>query len=137
MINPKNLLANKSLIREVFLYGVIGGSCALLDVLFYFTLTKSVGYNEFLSNLISVHAGMILSFFLNSYLNFRMTNNMLKRAISFFTVGYLGLLLSMFILWFGVQFLTLDDLVVKLASIVVVAAFQFVFNKIITFGKIR
>lgn len=137
MGNLRSFLANKSLIREIFLYGLIGGSCALLDALLYFLLTKHIVVNEFLANLISVHAGMILSFFLNSHLNFKKTDYMLKRAISFFSVGYLGLLLSMLVLWLGVRLFALDDFVVKLASIVVVAAFQFVLNKIITFGKIK
>lgn len=137
MIKPITLLANKTLVKEVILYGLIGGCCALLDASIYLILARHVGLNEFLSNLISVHAGIILSFILNSYLNFKKTNSMLKRAISFFSVGYMGLLISMFILWLGVSLFKLDDFLVKIVSIGIVAAFQFILNKIITFGKIK
>lgn len=133
----KNILSNKKLIREIFLYCVIGFTSSLMDSFFYFIFTRHLYFNEFISNFISVNIGITISFILNTFINFRKTNKIFKRAFSFYSVGYLGLIISMFILYCGISILDIYDMAVKIISIFIVAAFQYILNKIITYGKIK
>lgn len=126
-----------SFLKEIFLYGVIGGGSALTDSGFYFFFTRYFMMNTFLSNFISVNIGITMSFLLNTFINFKQTSKLLNRAVSFYAVGYAGLALSTWLLYMGVHVWGLGDLTVKLSSIVVVAAFQFVLNKCITYGAIK
>lgn len=64
-----------------------------------------------------------------------MTDNLLNRAVSFYTVGYMGLLLSMGLLFIGADYLNFDEMPVKIVSVFIVAGFQFVLNKLITFRR--
>lgn len=131
------LLKNKKLVKEIMFYGIIGGASSLMDSVVYYILTRSITFGEFFSNFISVNIGITISFLLNTFLNFKKSDKLFKRAVSFYTVGYFGLGLSMLILYIGVHLLEMNDMIVKLCSIFIVAAFQFVLNKLVTYGKIK
>lgn len=133
----KELLKNKKLLKEIMFYGIIGGTSSLMDSVVYYILTRSITFGEFFSNFISVNIGITISFLLNTFINFKKSDKLFKRAVSFYTVGYFGLGLSMLILYIGVQLLEMNDMIVKLGSIFIVAAFQFVLNKLVTYGKIN
>lgn len=120
----------------MFLYGLIGGGSSLLDTFCYIILTHYFTCGLFLANFISVNIGITCSFILNTYFNFKKSNKLGKRAISFFAVGYCGLGLSFLLLYIGTNLLHINDIIVKLVSIVFVAAFQFILNKMITYSKI-
>lgn len=124
------------LIKEMFLYGLIGGGSSLLDTFCYIILTHYFTCELYLANFISVNIGITCSFILNTYFNFKKSNKLGKRAISFFAVGYCGLGLSFLLLYIGANLLYINDIIVKLVSIIFVAAFQFILNKIITYSKI-
>lgn len=124
---------HKTLVREVVLYGLIGGLSALLDTSIFYLLDKIA--DPYISNFFSVNAGITTSFFLNAYFNFKVEDNLFKRGISFFAVGYIGLLLSMGVLFVGINLLKMQNLTAKIISIFIVAGVQFVLNKCITFRK--
>lgn len=130
-MNKKNRLR-----KEVLLYALIGGGSSALDTCCYILLTRYIGIKEIVSNFISVNIGITCSFLLNAYCNFKKTDKIRKRALSFFTVGYLGMLLSSLILYIGTTQFLIDDIVVKIASIGIVAIFQFCLNRLITFSRI-
>jgi UDP-galactopyranose mutase len=130
----KRLFLKYTVIRELFLYGIIGAFSAGLDSL-VFWLLRNQDINLFLANFISINLGICSSFLLNTFFNFRMTNKLLIRAIKFFIVGYLGLLLSMLILHIGVDVWLFRDIAVKIVSVFIVALFQFILNKTMTFRK--
>lgn len=128
---------NKSrliLLKELFLYGVIGVISSSVDALLFKALITYWLENYLIVNSISVIAGILISFTLNLYFNFKTFDNILKRFISFFSVGIFGMLLSSIILTVGDK-LNIDIFIVKLASIVIVAAIQFVLNKLLSFRK--
>lgn len=124
------------IIRELFLYGIIGGISATLDSLF-FAFLDNLKINIYIANLISINIGITVSFFLNTYFNFKLKNNLIKRAISFFSVGYIGMLLSMLILYIGTNLINIKAIFVKLFSVIIVAMFQFILNKIITYREVK
>jgi putative flippase GtrA len=115
--------------RTFVLYQLIGVSGVLLDLVLFLVLYNVVGMDAQLATAISTSAGIINNFLLNSFLNFRMRDGMLRRFARFYSVGLLGiglvaLLLLVFHDWLGV-----DANIVKIASMPVVAVFQFFLNK--------
>jgi putative flippase GtrA len=122
----------KSLFKEVFLYGLIGSFSAGIDSCL-FLLLRTININLFLSNFLGINAGICCSFFLNTFINFRVRDNLPGRAFKFWIIGYCGLLLSMVIMFLGVTILQKQDIYVKIISVIVVAGLQFIFNKFFTF----
>jgi putative flippase GtrA len=125
---------DKLLIRQIFLYGIIGGGSAFLDFLLFSLMYKQFGLNKYFANGISVHTGIAMSFILNRKFNFKKIDRVLFRAISFYITGLFGLALSQGLLWLGGIFL-FPVIMVKFMSIFIVAVVQFVINKLVTFNK--
>ena len=130
----KNLIKKYPIIREMFLYGIIGGTSSMIDALLFILLRKA-GLHIYLSNFISINVGITISFILNTFFNFKKKDNIKKRAFSFFSIGYVGLLISLLIFYIFVTKMHCNELAVKLFSIVFVAMVQFVLNKLITYGN--
>lgn len=124
----------KGLIKEMFLYGIFGLFSASMDTL-SFMLLSGIGLSMLAANFISVNIGITISFLLNTYLNFKRTDSIWKRALSFYGVGYVGLLLSTGIMWFGVSIMKQKEMYVKIISVIVVAGFQYITNKYVTYKK--
>jgi putative flippase GtrA len=123
-------------IRQVLLYGVFGAFAAGADFCLFLVL-REFGLPLLAANMVSVNVGIAISFVCNSFLNFRRTDRFWRRAALFFCVGWSGLLLSSAILEVGVTRMGLREIWVKAASIVVVAAYQFTLNKLVTFRAAR
>jgi putative flippase GtrA len=119
------------LLRQVVLYGVFGCFSAFIDVLIFSLLSGFLSMVP--ANIISVHCGILCSFLLNTFFTFRVKDKMKQRIAIFLCVGYFGLLLSMLILWLGVDKMRLDKIWVKIVSVFIVAAVQFLLNKFITY----
>ena len=130
------LLKRCPVLKEMFLYGIIGSMSAGLDSLTYYSLTRKLMTGEFFANFIGINLGITISFILNTFTNFKKTDKLAKRAVSFYSVGYIGLLLSMFMLYVGLKVMHINDMAVKITSVFIIALFQFILNKIITFGPI-
>lgn len=130
----KNLIKKYPIIREMFLYGIIGGTSSMIDAIL-FVLLRKIGLHIYLSNFISINVGITISFVLNTFFNFKKKDNIKKRAFSFFSIGYVGLLISLLIMYVFVTKMHCNEVIVKLFSIVFVAMVQFVLNKLITYGN--
>ena len=121
--------------RHLILYGIIGSFTASLDFLVFTLLTRVLDINYLVANCISVLVGITTSFYLNRTYNFKVSDKTAQRFGIFLTVGLTGLLMSNVILWVGIEKLHGNETITKLASIVLVVFFQFLFNKFITFRK--
>lgn len=122
------------LFREMFLYGIIGLFSATMDTLSFMLLSKFANVPVMLANFFGVNLGIFISFFLNTYINFRKTDELRKRAIKFFSIGYLGLLVSTAIMYVGINLIKIEQLYVKILSVIIVAIIQYILNKFITFN---
>ena len=121
--------------RELILYGIIGGSCAALDFGLYTLLGLWIPY--LWANVISVHAGIICSFLLNRQYNFKVKDRPARRFAFFYLIGLSGLGLSELIIYLLAKKMGWDYILTKLLTVVVVALYQFVLNKFITFRKTK
>ncbi|MCL2802860.1 MAG: GtrA family protein [Micrococcales bacterium] len=124
------------LLRQAAVYGVIGVFAAGLDLVL-FVQFRHWGMALLVANTLSVHLGMAASFACNAYLNFRRTDRLGRRALSFLLVGWTGLAMSSGILTLTVSVLGLNETASKAGSIVFVGLTQFALNKAITFRTTR
>lgn len=122
----------KSWLREIFLYGIFGMTSAGIDTLSFYLLSKTV-LPVLAANFFSVNIGIALSFFLNTFFNFKKSSNLGKRAFTFFGIGYIGLALSTLIMHIGVNIMGQNEMIVKIVSVFLIAAVQYVLNKFITY----
>lgn len=121
--------------RHLILYGIIGSFTSTLDFLVFTALTRLCGVNYLVANCISVLVGITTSFCLNRTYNFKVSDKTAQRFSIFLAVGLTGLLMSNVILWIGIEKLHANETITKLASIVLVVFFQFLFNKFVTFRQ--
>lgn len=119
--------------RNLVLYGIIGSFTSFLDFCIFTVLSAYVGLYYIVANCISVLVGITTSFVLNRTYNFKVKDKTKQRFAIFLTVGLCGLLLSNLILWVGIDKLHINEMITKLASIVLVVGFQFLLNKFVTF----
>ena len=124
---------NKLIITQFIIYGIIGVIASTIDVVVFSILSNHISI--FISNAISVNIGITTSFFANTFINFKITDKIFRRALIFFSVGYLGLAISSGLLFVGVNLLEIEKLYVKVFTVFVVAIIQFILNKFITFKK--
>ncbi len=121
--------------RSLILYGLFGSVSAGLDFVVYTLLVTQVGFVYWAANCISVIAGITCSFTLNRQFNFKVKDKTLRRFLTFAGVGLSGMVLSNIILYVCIEQMELDQLISKLASIVLVVLFQFLLNKYVTFKQ--
>ena len=119
--------------RHLILYGIIGSFSSGLDFLIYTLLVQVGGIQYLFANCISVLAGISTSFILNRNYNFKVKDHAKRRFSIFLTVGLCGLVMSNLILYICIDVLSMDKLISKLLSIVLVVFFQFLVNKYLTF----
>ena len=119
--------------RDLILYGIIGSCSSGLDFLLYTLFVTVFGWHYILSNCISVLGGIITSFTLNRNYNFKVKDKTKRRFSIFLTVGLCGMLLSSLILWVCISQLSMNKILSKLLSIVLVVVVQFLINKYVTF----
>ena len=119
--------------HQLMLYGIIGSFSASLDFCVYTLLINYVGFPYLFANCCSVLIGITCSFCMNRSYNFKVKDRVRSRFALFLTVGLCGLLLSNLILYICVEELTINKMLSKFLSIVLVVTFQFLANKMITF----
>ncbi|NDV78396.1 GtrA family protein [Dysgonomonas sp. 511] len=149
------LSKNKSF-RQLVKYGMVGAVGAVIDLgVFYILAVKlSVHYpstayvGELLNNrfpidiidtdtshIISNVLAIINNFVLNSYFTFRVTDNKLKRFGSFVGIAAIGLVISTTLMTIFIGQMGMPEMVAKILSIGIVAAMQFIINKLFTFKE--
>jgi putative flippase GtrA len=113
-------------------YGVIGVLSASTDAGIFWLLITYAGLPPQLANVVGIGCGITMSFWLNRAFTFGVRDRALARFAIFWGVGLIGLALSALVLEVGLR-LGYPAMNVKLFSVVVVAAAQFVLNRSITF----
>lgn len=121
--------------RQLVVYCMIGCTGATLDFVVYALLTNVAGMHYQLANFLSVSFGIINNFFWNCYFNFKTKDKILKRLVSFYSVGMFGWALSAGCLWLFIEVMSVNVLIAKLGTIFFVTVVQFCLNKFITFRK--
>jgi putative flippase GtrA len=121
--------------RQFLVYCLIGISGVSVDFIAYAVMVKGFSVHHQLANAFGYVLGTTNNFFLNVRFNFKTTDRVLNRFLSFQAVGLVGLITSAGILWLLVDRLRLGELEAKLISLVVVVLLQYNLNRLISFRK--
>jgi putative flippase GtrA len=98
----------------------------------FYTLL-SIKVDLVVSTVIGYLSGTVASYLLNRKLTFRVLDQPIRRLILFFATAALGSALSAILILLGTQTTNFSALLIKVATLPVVAVFQFVLNKTWTF----
>lgn len=121
--------------RAFLLYCLIGGSGVALDCGVFWALTAVGGLHYQAANAIGVSCGICNNFFLNAFLNFRRTDRLWWRFLSFCCVGFIGLAISAGLLWLLVGQWGWEKRLAKATIVFVVTVAQFSLNTCVTFRR--
>ena len=115
------------------LYLLIGGTASAIDVGVFIYLYEIAGFSAIASHSVSIPLSAIFSFALNAVFNFKKTDLIFLRFISFSVVVFLGYLLGALIIWFVEDVLFLGGTSGKIVSLPFVFFFQFYLNSKVSF----
>ena len=121
--------------KQFLLYCLIGASGVALDFGTYSLLIRSGLLDYQAANAISYASGTLLSFILNAWFNFRVTDRIALRLASFFGVAFLGWLVSAALLNVLVGHYGFDRYLSKFATLVIVVLLQYNLNRLLSFRK--
>jgi len=128
----KKLLLQK---RQFLLYCVIGSLGSTLDFCIYSQLVHSGLAHYQAANAVGYASGTLLSFTLNAWLNFRITDRIALRLARFLGVGMLGWLVSSGLLYVLIGAWGLNKYAAKLAALGVIVILQYNLNRLVSFRK--
>jgi putative flippase GtrA len=128
----KNLLLQK---KQFLLYCIIGASGVTLDFGMYSLLMKTKVLDYQAANAAGYAAGTLLSFILNANINFRVTDKIALRLLSFFSIAFLGWLVSAAILHLLIGGYDFNKYLSKFATLAVVILLQYNLNRMLSFRK--
>jgi len=114
-------------------YIFIGGFAVSIDVGVFLFLHELIGIKALISHSVSVPTSAIFSFSANAFLNFKKTDLLFYRFVSFSIVIGMGYLLGVLIIFITDNVLQLGGTIGKLGSLPFVATLQFYLNSTITF----
>lgn len=121
--------------RQFLLYCIIGFSGVGLDFGIFSLLIKNKTIDYQAANAVGYASGTLLSFILNAKFNFRVTDKIALRLLSFFGVAFLGYLASAATLQLLVGHFDFNKYLAKFATLVVVVLLQYNLNRLLSFRK--
>ncbi|MCL2519439.1 MAG: GtrA family protein [Spirochaetaceae bacterium] len=136
MINIKNNLLYQRY-RSLILYIMIGISGLIIDYAGFVILYNILNINMQIAQIIAAHLGFISNFILNAFINFKATNRLGLRALSYYLTSWAGIGIRALSLFIFVTLLSFNTNAVQFLTMGAVVAGQFTFNKYITFRKAK
>ena len=128
----KKILLQK---RQFLLYCVIGASGVTLDFGIYSLLVKTRLLDYQAANAVGYSSGTLLSFIFNAWYNFRVTDKLPLRLISFLSIAFLGWIVSAGLLHLLIGRFDLDKYLSKFATLIIVLLLQYNLNRLFSFRK--
>ena len=121
--------------KQFVVYSVIGALGVILDFVSFAILYHVFDWNYLVANVVSTSLGITNNFVLNAFYNFRVTDELLSRFVSFYGIGIAGMGVASLLLWLQVSMLGFPPLSAKSATIVVIVILQFNLNRRFSFGS--
>lgn len=122
--------------RNILLYGIIGVSAVVVDMLFFVVFYNLLHITPVISTMCSVAIATVYSFLLNAIYNFKTKDKIKERFFSFALVSIGGMVLSAV----GIGLLDkigIDPNMSKALSLPPIVILQYIFNKYLTFNTTK
>ncbi len=118
--------------RNMLLYGIIGVSAVMVDMLFFAIFYNLLHVSPVVSTILSVSIATVYSFILNAVYNFKTKDLIRKRLFSFVLVSLGGMVLSALAIEYF-SYLNIEPNIAKATSLPPIVILQYLFNKHFTF----
>lgn len=123
--------------EESLLYLVFGGLTTMVDFVIYVLLTDVLLINYLVSNIFAFTGAVIFAFFTNKLYVFKShsfeTMKLLYEMVTFVGARLFSLAVNMIILYVFVEWVGIDDLIVKIGAAVVVVLMNYGISKWLVF----
>lgn len=122
--------------KEVLLYLVFGVLTTLVNIFSYHLLAKTMHIDYLISTVLAWILSVLFAYVTNRQFVFQnKSKNILKEMISFFGFRLLSGGIDLFNMYFFVDIIKMNDMVVKILSNVLVIILNYVFSKLFVFTK--
>ena len=124
-------LTTSTTFKNLFLYGIFGVSAALVEYCIFAILINTTSLLPEVVNIIGALCGLAFSFPANTFLNFKKTDYLFKRFLSYGTICFVGMAFSTLIISLFKN--SMNVMLLKALCIVFVSISQYIANKKITY----
>lgn len=125
--------------KEVILYLVFGGLAFFVSIITYALFEKILGFLPLVANLFSWVITVTFAYITNRIWVFESHvkdfNGILKELVAFFGGRVVTLLIEEGVLFMGINMLSIDSIVTKIAAQIVVIVSNYFISKLIVFKK--
>ncbi len=121
--------------RQIVLYGIIGASGALLDLVCFLLLFNIFNIDPLTATILSTSLGITNNFILNTLFNFKVRDRLHHRFLLFYLVGFLGLVLSVLVIYTLHNIGGLNANIAKIISIPLIVVIQYYVNSRLSFSS--
>lgn len=135
MINRSQLKKRIQEKREFLLYACIGVGGVIIDIAVFLVLFNVVKLEKNLATFISLSVAITNNFMWNSFLNFKVSDNLRRRYFRFYAVGITGFLLTALLFFILTDLLGVNANVTKIVSLPPLLILQYSLNRIWSFKK--
>ena len=123
--------------KEQLLYLFFGGLTTLLSIVLFWILTRPVGLNALIANVIGWIICVLFAYVTNRTWVFNNkahnTAEVIRECASFYIGRLSTLLLEEFVLWIGIDLLQIDSMSVKIFAQILVIISNYVISKVFVF----
>lgn len=128
-------MSERKFSTHLILYIIIGFCAAIIDYGTFFIFEKRFkNISPELASVLGQSAGFLFAFFLNTYYNFKKTDKLFKRFLSYFVITLVGMVISTLAIHYFKN--DMNIFILKLFCLIGVSILQFFLNKIITYKKV-
>ena len=122
----------EKLVKQIVKFGFVGGTAFLIDAGVLMILSKNLGINYMLANIISFTVSVIYNYIMSMKFVFDVKeNNPQKNFVQFIILSIIGLVINEIIMKLCVGLLSLTLLISKILATVVVMVYNFISRKIL------
>lgn len=121
-----------ALVVQLFKFSIVGVICFIVDFAVLYVLKEFAGFHVLLSAAISFTISVILNYILSIYFVFDVDKkkNQKRNFILFIIFSVIGLILTEILMKIGIDFLSINYMLVKVAATVIVMVYNFVTRKL-------
>ena len=122
--------------QHLVLYGIFGLTAAVIDYSVFYVLTGFAGISPEIASLSGNIVGFLLTFFCNTFFNFKKSTHIVFRFVSYLSITIGGMALSTYLIYFAKH---MTNIYILKAALVlfVIPVIQFIFNKKITYRDFK
>lgn len=120
--------------HEVLLYLFFGGCTTLVNII-SFWLFRVFKIGVYVSNVFAWILSVLFAFITNKKYVFESNGNALKESLYFFFFRVISLLFDMGIMYLLIDILSINDIISKVISNVIIIIINYIFSKMIVFKK--